>query len=48
MARPISRREAVKQLTKASAGIGSLLVGGIVRGQSDAMVFTGRPMRVTL
>jgi alpha-glucosidase (family GH31 glycosyl hydrolase) len=48
MARPISRREAVKQLTKAGAGIGSVLVGGIVRGQSDTIVVAGRRVEIVV
>ena len=46
MTKPISRREAVKRITTAGAGIA--LSRGIIRGQSDAMVVAGKRVEIVV
>ena len=46
MTEPISRREAVKRLTSAGAGI--VLSGGVIRGQSDAILVAGRRVEIVV
>jgi alpha-glucosidase (family GH31 glycosyl hydrolase) len=44
MANPVSRREALKHLSHASAGV--LLARGIIRGQSSEIVIAGKPSEI--
>ena len=46
MSDPVSRRDAVKQLAGATAGV--VLAGGTIRGQSDAIVVAGKPVEIVV
>jgi alpha-glucosidase (family GH31 glycosyl hydrolase) len=46
MAEPVSRRDAVKQLAGVTAGV--VLAGGVIRGQSDAIVVAGNPVEIVV
>ena len=46
MAEPVSRRDAVKQLAGATAGVA--LAGVVIRGQSDAIVVAGKPVEIVV
>ena len=46
MAEPVSRRDAVKQLAGVTAGV--VLAGGVIRGQSDAIVVAGKPVEIVV
>jgi alpha-glucosidase (family GH31 glycosyl hydrolase) len=46
MVEPVSRRDAVKQLAGVTAGV--VLAGGVIRGQSDAIVVAGNPVEIVV
>ena len=46
MSNPISRRDVIKQLGGASAGV--VLTGGIIRGQSSDIMVGGRPVEIVV
>ena len=46
MAEPVSRRDAVKQLAGATAGV--VLAGGVIHGQSDALVVAGKLVEIVV